>query len=299
MQVIGENGPAPKNGPPPPPAPPSPKPTVVISQIEQMKVTATVVQHGKIRLGNKRAMSDFKPKPGEVVFDIDRPNILGNPYPIESHLLIHRSESVEKYAKLLAEQMLNHNSSMFKEVAKIAQALREGKDVILMCWCHPLQCHGDVVMEAVLALNSALSNDVMAPMEAPEWLKEQMDRIRSQQPCSFGQAVLQFEASAFWIHERRKFDVWWKQRVESDGILFSQRNAKNQELYRLARMNAHDAWMEGAKAKFQMVEALQYYADPHRPEDYLNDNGDKALTVLKETGYAKDSPKLGPEVEEQ
>jgi hypothetical protein len=240
-----------------------------------------VIKHGNIRLGNKRALSDFKPREGEVVYDIDRPNILGNPYPIESPMAIHRDESIEKYHTLLFEQMKNHNTDMFKEIAKIACWLREGKNVILMCWCHPLACHGDVVIEAVKALNIAWAGDCAAPIaDAPQWLKDRMTALSKLPPPSPEKMRTQFRASAFWTGEINKFDAWWDKVLTGEFTI-----TERQRLHTIA----HDAWMAGANDKFQMMESLQWYAGHLRPEDRVNDNGDKAETVLKELGYEKRS----------
>lgn len=71
---------------------------------------------------------------------IDRTTIWGNPYSHkENTLAIYkvktRKESIEKYR----EYILNNPELLAK--------LPELKGKVLGCWCKPLPCHGDVLIE--------------------------------------------------------------------------------------------------------------------------------------------------------
>ena len=71
---------------------------------------------------------------------IDRTTIWGNPYSHkENTLAIYkvktRKESIEKYR----EYILNNPELLTK--------LPELKGKVLGCWCKPLPCHGDVLIE--------------------------------------------------------------------------------------------------------------------------------------------------------
>ncbi len=64
---------------------------------------------------------------------IGRPSKWGNPYSISSHRT--REEVIELYRRYLSGQ------------AHLMAALPELEGKILGCWCHPLPCHGDVLVE--------------------------------------------------------------------------------------------------------------------------------------------------------
>jgi hypothetical protein len=101
---------------------------------------------GTLRIGNKRAYSDHKPEPGEIIVNIDRPNLLGNPYVTATR---SRQEAIQEFRLELACDMEMRMGPRYEAICEIAQCLRDGCDVILMCWCHPLPCHGDVIKETV------------------------------------------------------------------------------------------------------------------------------------------------------
>jgi hypothetical protein len=103
---------------------------------------------GTIRVGNKRLHSPLKPLPGEIQIHIDRPHILGNQNYAESKLMIDVEKAVEKFRVDLDED-LKVGGPMSKEINRIVELLKLGRNVILMCWCAPKACHGDVIIEAV------------------------------------------------------------------------------------------------------------------------------------------------------
>jgi hypothetical protein len=102
---------------------------------------------GSIRVGNKRAISDFKPEVGEVMIHVDRPSILGNPYAVNSRRT--REQAIEEYRAFLEHQMKRRKGPVYDEICRIAEYVLNGQDVILMCWCAPLPCHAGVVKETV------------------------------------------------------------------------------------------------------------------------------------------------------
>jgi len=89
------------------------------------------------------ASEEFKPELGEVIIDIDRPNLLSNPFRNFS-----RAENIELFDDYLKAD-LQHNGMMSVELRRIAWLLFNDHDVILMCWCKPLSCHGDVVKREI------------------------------------------------------------------------------------------------------------------------------------------------------
>lgn len=83
-------------------------------------------------------------KPTENTVYVGRPSEWGNPF---SHLdstlaefkVKDRDEAVTKFEEYLIEKMKNPEYK-----AKLIRELK-GKD--LMCWCHPANCHAEVLMK--------------------------------------------------------------------------------------------------------------------------------------------------------
>lgn len=63
---------------------------------------------------------------------IGRPSKWGNPFVIG--MGFNRLESIQAYRKWIIEQ------------PELLKQLPELKGKILGCWCHPLPCHGDVLV---------------------------------------------------------------------------------------------------------------------------------------------------------
>lgn len=102
---------------------------------------------GRLRLGNKRSGSDFKPEIDEIVVNIDRPNILGNDYTIGQWRT--RAQAIDSYRVDLEKEMRRGAGPRYSAIRDIVETLKVGQDVILMCWCHPLPCHGLVIKEVI------------------------------------------------------------------------------------------------------------------------------------------------------
>lgn len=105
------------------------------------------MEPGTIRVGNKRKSSDFKPEIDEVVINIDRPHLLCNHFPISAKNC--RETCLLAFKIDFELEMKRRSGVRYDEVCRIMDLLLDGKDVILMCWCKPLACHGDTIKEAV------------------------------------------------------------------------------------------------------------------------------------------------------
>ena len=90
----------------------------------------------RVRLGNKRAGAAAKPEPGEIVIDIDRANpILGNPYVLKNHRDdVRRAEVIRLYGEKY-ERDIEAHGPMAVATEELAEMVRSGKRLILMCWC--------------------------------------------------------------------------------------------------------------------------------------------------------------------
>jgi Domain of unknown function (DUF4326) len=109
--------------------------------------------NGSIRVGNKRidAPNYFKPDLDEVPVNIDRGNsVLANPYRICASL--SRKQCIALYKADLLKDIRAHGP-MCQELERLARLVREGHNVVLLCWCKPMPCHGDVIAQEVEKLN--------------------------------------------------------------------------------------------------------------------------------------------------
>ena len=85
---------------------------------------------------------------------IGRPTVLGNPVKIGERCQfcgeVHREggSTLKCYKQYLWKQM-NQNSAVKKAVRDLAVRHRNGEDIILICWCKPNPCHGDVLAKAI------------------------------------------------------------------------------------------------------------------------------------------------------
>jgi hypothetical protein len=77
--------------------------------------------------------------PGEY---IGRPSPLGNPFPMKEEA--QRFEVIAWYKGWLWDQVRKENVEVTKELDRLTDIAAYG-DLILICWCAPKPCHGDVV----------------------------------------------------------------------------------------------------------------------------------------------------------
>ena len=87
--------------------------------------------------------------PWEVL--IDRRTVLGNPYPLPKY---SREESISLYQDRLVEVMSSMNQTpeilvIWNEMNRINALLEGHSKLVLMCWCKPLACHGDVIKKVL------------------------------------------------------------------------------------------------------------------------------------------------------
>ena len=76
---------------------------------------------------------------------IGRPSPLGNPFVIGRDG--DREKVIEKYREYL-KKAIKYNDRIKAEFEKIRELNKKG-DVILICWCAPQKCHGDVIREMI------------------------------------------------------------------------------------------------------------------------------------------------------
>jgi Domain of unknown function (DUF4326) len=105
---------------------------------------------GYARLGNKRSGAPGKPGPGEIAIDVDRRNpVLGNPFVLHEHRdAVARAAVIERYrAKYDAD--VADGGPMSEATAALAERVRNGERLVLMCWRQPKPCHGSLIIAEI------------------------------------------------------------------------------------------------------------------------------------------------------
>ena len=80
-------------------------------------------------------------------------SVLGNPYTdkqVSKTLAVYqvrnREEAIERYSSYF-DMQYGRNKDFTKLVDEIYEIYKRGEDVYLECYCHPLRCHGDIIVE--------------------------------------------------------------------------------------------------------------------------------------------------------
>jgi hypothetical protein len=117
------------------------------------RVKTKVIYVGKvgiIKVANKKTLT---PELGFTDIYIGRHFPLGNPYPMAGE---HTRKVVcELYHKYLWKQMQiawrepDAQNSVWNELKRIALLVKSGVNVRLICYCEPLDCHGNSIVRAV------------------------------------------------------------------------------------------------------------------------------------------------------
>lgn len=89
-------------------------------------------------------------KPTLKDFYVGRPSSLGNPYGFQDgtlaeHKVAGRAEAISSYREWLEEKINNPFSFGHEAVVAAMRMLKD--DTVLVCWCDPLPCHGQVIKE--------------------------------------------------------------------------------------------------------------------------------------------------------
>lgn len=91
---------------------------------------------------------------------IGRPSVLGNPFSHKSGTLAKykvasRDEAIEKYREWLRAEWLK-NGEVKQELLRLARLYRKHAELVLVCWCKPEPCHGDVLAEVIKKIAKTL-----------------------------------------------------------------------------------------------------------------------------------------------
>lgn len=93
-------------------------------------------------------------KPWEVWID-RKHSVLGNPY---SHLkkktlaefhVATRDDAIDSYKKWIVEQLKDNHEAKI-EFVRLKEIYRKYGKLVMICWCSPSRCHGDVLKELIV-----------------------------------------------------------------------------------------------------------------------------------------------------
>jgi len=82
----------------------------------------------------------------EVRIFVGRPSVLGNPFRIGKDG--SRAEVIEKYRRWLWDE-IKKRGQVYKELVGLVEFEQQVEEIQLACFCHPLPCHGDVLVKAL------------------------------------------------------------------------------------------------------------------------------------------------------
>ena len=80
-------------------------------------------------------------------------SILGNPYtdkPLSKTMAVYqvktREEAIQRYGSYF-DMQYGRNKEFTAVIDEIYEIYKSGQDVYLECYCAPLRCHGDIIVE--------------------------------------------------------------------------------------------------------------------------------------------------------
>lgn len=82
---------------------------------------------------------------------VGRPSVLGNPFPVT----LGRERCIGMYEDWLRERWAARDQQRAELIRLAHQYKREGH-MTLVCWCHPLPCHADVLARAIESIAAKL-----------------------------------------------------------------------------------------------------------------------------------------------
>jgi hypothetical protein len=80
-------------------------------------------------------------------------SVLGNPFKLGKDG--DRTEVIQKYRKWLWEQIKAKNE-VYDELVRILYLYRKNRNLRLVCWCAPLECHADIIIKAIKWLDTQI-----------------------------------------------------------------------------------------------------------------------------------------------
>jgi hypothetical protein len=80
-------------------------------------------------------------------------SILGNPYtdkPLNRTMAVYqvkdRDEAIQRYSSYF-DMQYGRNKEFTEVIDYIYELYKQGETIYFECYCHPLKCHGDIIVE--------------------------------------------------------------------------------------------------------------------------------------------------------
>ncbi len=185
---------------------------------------------------------------------------LGNPYPVNATR--SREESIEAFRQDF-ETRLHNDEEFVSALAEVREKVYSG-EAVLACYCAPLPCHGDVILEALLEdeYKSFLEHRANAPDEMPLDLGVLVGAISKGPKGPYGQLAeglwLLLEMIPEQYHEAALHEIVGQlDQVGAGATVSWDPDDKDIELIRLVR---------GPLAKALLVELDHHEEDPSATE---------------------------------
>ena len=85
---------------------------------------------------------------GFHTFYVGRPNPLGNPFEMREnckHTQAERDRVCDLYDEYFLKEIKKEDSKLRKAVISLYRVAKEGKNILLLCHCHPKRCHAETI----------------------------------------------------------------------------------------------------------------------------------------------------------
>jgi hypothetical protein len=79
---------------------------------------------------------------GDKGFYVGRGSVFGNQNRMQAGLT--REEAIERFGSDLLEDCMEHGP-MYEALVALRTRVKAGEDIQLVCYCHPLPCHAEVI----------------------------------------------------------------------------------------------------------------------------------------------------------
>jgi len=132
-----------------------------------------------IKVVSKRNLS---PELGWSNVYVGRPSALGNPFAMKSES--DRLAVVAQYRKWLWHEINNSQSKALFELLALADRVKAGECIRLVCWCSPKKCHADVMSKVTEIVLDILSE------ESPRRLKNSKNSPSRPQNFAIGHILI-------------------------------------------------------------------------------------------------------------
>ena len=105
---------------------------------------------------------------------------LANPFKLNKNK-DNRSEVIVQFRKYLWEHiqkgLAGQYTDVFEELLYLFYLYKTMKDITLMCWCKPLDCHGDIIGRAIYWMDSCEFTDrfmemIYEPERVKRWINQ-------------------------------------------------------------------------------------------------------------------------------